>query len=69
MRYTLIDKDVAILNGFRSETHRIVGGMMILNENELRSRQQDIEALAESLGGTLMTYGETVNKIKEIEYD
>ena len=69
MRYTLIDKDVAILNDFRSETHRIVGGMMILNENELRSRQQDIEALAEALGGTLMTYGETVNKIKEIEYD
>lgn len=69
MRYAFIDKDVAVLNGFCEDTHRIVGGMMILNENDLSIRQTDVEALAEALGGKLMTYGETINKIKEIEYD
>lgn len=65
MRYAMIDKEKGEAIGLRSDLHRVVGGKMVINENELKFAE-DKELAARSLGGELVSYSEIINTINEI---
>ena len=46
-------------------THNTYGDKMIVNENELRLRGDDIAAVARSLDGELMSYGQLQEWIRK----
>lgn len=58
MIYAIINKDMAANAGFQENTHNVYDSMMIVNENELRKLGGDINDVATSLGGYLMTNSE-----------
>lgn len=66
MLYSIIDAKLGEEKGFLPLTHRTLenGELMVVNENELRKLGDDITAEARKLGGSIMTYGELLNKIK-----
>lgn len=65
MKYTIVPKENAEAAGFSALTHRVVnnGTEMVLNENELLRIGNDVQEIAQSLGGELMSYAQTVNYI------
>lgn len=65
MLYTIVTKEKGTENGFKPENHTCLGDMMVLNENELRKIDDDIEAAAHYIGGTIMTNSEVKQFIKE----
>ncbi len=64
MLYSIIDTKKGEAYGIAPRLHILCdkGAKMIVNENELRTVNQDIEAAAEMLGGTVMTEGEIINE-------
>ena len=69
MYYSIIDTDKGRAAGFNPDHHRILKGgqKMVVNENELRQINADIDAAAASLGGKVLTKDETITLIKQIE--
>lgn len=65
MRYSIIDKKLGEKQGFNSEHHRLLGERMVVNENELRKVDIDIEKAARLLGGVILTHAEVINEIKK----
>ena len=65
MRYSIIDKKLGEKQGFNPEHHRLLGERMVVNENELRKVDRDIEEAARLLGGVLLTQAEVTNEIKK----
>lgn len=63
MIYAIIDTAAAEKAGFKAIAHRTVGDKMIVNENELRIVNGDIEEAARKLGGVTMSYDELMNEI------
>ena len=63
MIYAMIDTAAAEKAGFKAIAHRTVGDKMIINENELRIVNGDIEEAARQLGGVTMSYDELMNEI------
>lgn len=69
MVYSIIDVAKGRSHGMTESTHRLLsaGSKMIVNENELRVIGDDIARTATELGGELLSYGELLNKIKNLE--
>lgn len=67
MFYAVVDTARAEEAGFPRLTHTILeeGKKMILNENELLKVGDDIQSVAESLGGVVYTLGEVINIYKK----
>lgn len=65
MRYSIIDKKLGEKQGFNPEHHRFLGERMVVNENELRKVDGNIEEAARLLGGVLLTQAEVINEIKK----
>lgn len=65
MRYSIIDKKLGEKQGFNPEHHRLLGERMVVNENELRKVDGNIEEAARLLGGVLLTQAEVTNEIKK----
>ena len=65
MRYSIIDKKLGEKQGFNPEHHRLLGERMVVNENELRKVDGNIEEAARLLGGVLRTQAEVTNEIKK----
>lgn len=68
MLYSLIETKKGERYGIVPSLHVTYGSKMIVNENELRKINANIEYAAEILGGTLMTESEVVNETKKIKY-
>ena len=64
MLYTIVDKFIAEIAGFRPSGHLGFDGKMVLNENELRTKGSDISDIAYSMGGVLLTRHEAIETIK-----
>ena len=62
MLYALINKDMAVAQGFSEITHNVYDDDMVVNENELRLLGDDIDNIARQLGGRTMT----LNELNEI---
>ena len=74
MLYSIIDTKKGEAHGIVPRLHILCdkGAKMIVNENELRALNPDIEAAADLLGGTVMTEGEIINeknKLKKKDYE
>ncbi len=74
MLYSIIDTKKGEAYGIVPRLHILCdkGTKMIVNENELRKINANIEYAAEILGGTLMTEGEIINeqkKLKQKDYE
>ncbi len=67
MLYSIISTKKGEDAGFKTVTHRLLKGgkRMIVNENELRLIGNDIEEVAKSLDGKLLTHAEVMNEIKQ----
>ncbi len=67
MLYAVVDTARAEEMGFPRLTHTILeeGKKMILNENELLKVGDDIQSVAEILGGVVYTLGEVINIYKK----
>lgn len=65
MKYSIIDKAKGEIQGFNPDHHRILGDKMIVNENELRKVNINIEEAAKLLGGEVFTAAEMINEIKK----
>lgn len=66
MKYAIIDTEKGEQYGINPKLHMLLddGGKMIVNENELRLVNANIEAAASEMGGTIMTVHE-VNHYKK----
>lgn len=67
MIYSIIDTHKGEQHGINPKLHTLLdnGGKMIVNENELRLVNDDIEAAAAQLGGMLMTIHEVKQHKKQ----
>lgn len=67
MLYSLIETQKGEAHGMVPRLHILCdkGTKMIVNENELRTVNQDIEVSAAVLGGIVMTEGEIYNEINK----
>ena len=67
MLYSIINTKSGEQKGLLPHLHRLVddGQKMVVNENELRLVNEDIELTAAMLGGVVMTYGEVINELKK----
>lgn len=66
MLYSIIDIKLGEKKGILPSLHQIVGrNKMVVNENELRLVNEDIELAASVMGGSVMTQGEIMNEIKK----
>lgn len=64
MRYAIINKALGENNGFKPVLHLIIDdNKMVVNENELRLVDEDINHAAETLGGKVYDYSEIQNII------
>lgn len=70
MMYSIIDTSKGEQHGLLPHLHNTVlnGTKMVVNENELRLVNSDIEAAAAYLGGTLLTLGEVKNEMQRLKY-
>lgn len=68
MRYAIIDKGLGEINGINQRLHRLAGNgkKMVVNENELRHVNADIDAAAALLGGKVLTECELRNELKNL---
>lgn len=67
MLYSIINTKLGEQRGLLPHLHRLVddGQKMVVNENELRLVNEDIEFAAATLGGVIMTQGEVFNELKK----
>lgn len=69
MLYSIIDAALCEVYGFKPALHKTIvnGTKMVVNENELRLVNNDIEEAARTLQGVVMSQAEVVNEIKRLE--
>ena len=67
MKYAIIDTKKGEKYGFVTALHITIDKKMIVNENELRLVDADIEDAAHTLGGELMEESEIINYIKKFD--
>lgn len=67
MLYSIINTKSGEQKGLLPHLHRLVddGQKMVVNENELRLVNEDIELTAAMLGGVVMTQGEVINELNK----
>lgn len=67
MLYSIILTELGEKHGLKPHLHRLTanGEKMVVNENELRLVNPDIELAATTLGGVVMTHGEVINELKK----
>ena len=67
MLYSIILTELGENRGLKPHLHRLTanGEKMVVNENELRLVNEDIELAAATLGGVVMTQGEVINELKK----
>ena len=66
MLYSIILTELGEKHGLHPHLHRLTanGEKMVVNENELRLVNPDIELAATTLGGVVMTQGDVINELK-----
>ena len=66
MLYSIILTELGENRGLKPHLHRLVddGQKMVVNENELRLVNPDIDLAAATLGGVVMTQGDVINELK-----
>lgn len=66
MRYSIVDANEAENRGIKKEYHNIneKGDKMVVNENELRKVDPDINKAAIVLHGEVLSFSELENKVK-----
>lgn len=69
MLYSIILTDRGVKAGLSLLAHATYddGRIMVVNENELRTLDDDIHAAAAKLGGEVMTHSEVINTLKTYE--
>lgn len=67
MKYSIIDTDKGMGCGLNPKHHVLSpdGKKMVVNENELRPINMDIEKAAHELGGRILLPGEVENELKK----
>ena len=67
MLYSIIDTKKGEEHGLLAHLHQTYakGTKMVVNENELRLVNPDIELAASTLGGVVMTQGDVINELKK----
>ena len=67
MLYSIILTELGEKHGLKPNLHRLTanGEKMVVNENELRLVNEDIELSAAMLGGVVMTQGEVINELNK----
>ena len=65
MRYAIIDIDKAKGAGFQEILHNCYGSKMVVNENELRHLDKDIDEVARKLGGYTLSNSELTEYIRK----
>ena len=67
MLYSIILTELGEKHGLHPHLHRLTanGEKMVVNENELRLVNPDIELAASTLGGVVMTQGDVINELKK----
>ena len=67
MLYSIILTELGEKHGLKPHLHRLTanGEKMVVNENELRLVNPDIELAASTLGGVVMTQGDVINELKK----
>lgn len=67
MLYSIILTELGEKRGLQPHLHRLTanGDKMVVNENELRLVNTDIELAAATLGGVVMTQGEVINELNK----
>ena len=67
MLYSIILTELGEKSGLRPHLHRLTanGEKMVVNENELRLVNPDIDLAAATLGGVVMTQGEVINELNK----
>ena len=67
MLYSIIITELGEKHGLKPHLHRLTanGEKMVVNENELRLVNPDIELAATTLGGVVMTQGDVINELKK----
>ena len=66
MLYSIILTELGEKSGLLPHLHRLTanGEKMVVNENELRLVNPDIDLAAATLGGVVMTQGDVINELK-----
>lgn len=69
MRYSIINSETGEKHGFIPKHHRLAkdGTLMVVNENELKKVNPDIEEAARILGGRVLQHGEVINELKKLK--
>lgn len=69
MKYSIIVSSKGEDYGISPELHRTVsnGSKMVVNENELRLIDPDIDTAASLLGGVVMSQCEVINELNRIK--
>ena len=67
MLYSIILTELGEKHGLKPHLHRLTanGEKMVVNENELRLVNPDIELAAANLGGVVMTQGDVINELNK----
>ena len=67
MLYSIINTKIGEQRGLLTHLHQLTdsGNKMVVNENELRLVNEDIELAAAMLGGVVMTQDEVFNELKK----
>lgn len=67
MLYSIILTELGEKSGLKPHLHRLTanGEKMVVNENELRLVNPDIELAASTLGGVVMTQVDVINELKK----
>lgn len=67
MLYSIILTELGEKHGLRPHLHLLTanGEKMVVNENELRLVNPDIDLAAATLGGVVMTQDEVINELKK----
>lgn len=66
MKYSIVDANEAEIRGIKKEYHNIneKGDKMVVNENELRKVNPDINKAAIVLHGEVLSFDELENQVK-----
>lgn len=66
MKYSIVDVNEAEIRGIKKEYHNIneKGDKMVVNENELRKVNPDINKAAIVLNGEVLSFSELENQVK-----
>lgn len=69
MKYAIIDTEKGESVGFKPLLHRLLqdGEKMLVNEKELKRIGDDIDVVAQNLGGETLTYSEMINLLNTTE--